>query len=215
MSTVSTSQLSCGPSSHTQRDGGSYQTRDMKMTMAGKNNSTHNDGQVDPTTGLQMPNQQNYLLLARDEDEFEIHGRLIGFASSERDIHSHGPNHDFVPPGTRCAACRWFEVRIFTVKYELTDDCSCEPDGDEHDMLCGAAAPRGQYLVLTYGRTVVPGETNKRRAEWVNSPYEIVELLTQHGTSGAFLPKTSARAIAQAAAFDHGIRDAYLNRAVV
>src|SRR5688500_15223868 len=153
---------------------------------------------------------QDYEFPGRDDDVVRVRGHLLGFASSERDAHSHADVHvddeevaqtlawvarrhveltqrhaervlsatelgharsaldayeallssDEPPedkplfqtePG-RCSRCRWFEARIIRVDAELGDD----PRDDE--------PPRGRYLVLTYGRTRVPGETDRRRA---------------------------------------------------
>jgi hypothetical protein len=172
---------------------------------------------------VEQPEETDFLLVGRDETEFEIFGQLIGFATSQRENHSH-PSRDedggpiyVAPGGDRCPACRWFEVRIFLVSREYQDDCTCDaPPGNDvtHAEDCGAVPARARYLVLTYGLTLVPNEINKRRASWTNSPYEIIEILTQRGAGGSFLPATSARVIAQAAVYDAGIRDAYVNRAV-
>lgn len=167
----------------------------------------------------------DYILTVRDEAELEIHGRLIGFASSFRDEHTHPVHNDredvqYVQSGARCSACRWFEVRIFTVECVYTDKCTCPAKSDNdvisraHQANCGELPPEHKYLVLTYGITTVPGESHKRRAVWTDSPYEIVEILTQRNASGTFLPATSARVLSQAAGSDSGIRDAYINRAV-
>lgn len=163
----------------------------------------------------------------RDGERLNFRGRCLGFASSRRDEHDHPVTYDsagrpitFSEPGTRCSACRWFEVWIFSVEAELVDECTCAPDyaTDRHQSGCGQEPPRGHYLLLTAGRTVVPDEVDKRRSEWTDSPFKIVELLTQRGQRGgertSFLPIASAHALADAAQWDDGVRDAYVNRAV-
>jgi len=156
----------------------------------------------------------------RDGEVLHLRGRLLGYGTSHREEHSHptrGCDADadagadvgdvtYAAPGERCSACRWFEVRVLAADEELTESGGAEP-------------ARARYLVLTYGRSLVPGEVDKRRAEWTDSPYEVLELLTQRrgGASGRstrpFLPQTSARVLAQAAAWDAGLRDAYRGRA--
>lgn len=106
--------------------------------------------------------------------------------------------------GDRCSACRWFEVRIFRVNYERV--------GTEE--LGGWDEPSGKYLVVTYGLTSVPGEVAKRRILFTNSPFSVLEMLTQRRNNVAFLPATSARVLSEAAALDDGLADAYVNRAV-
>lgn len=209
--------------------------------------STRDTHPIPPGVDTDMPTvvdtvAGDHLLIVRDEEEIEIHGRLIGFATSRRDEHTHpivvttptereltvdrdlvaDPITVHVPryvrAGERCSACRWFEVRIFLVDHEYGDDCDCDVPPDVTvctNATCGRVAPRGRYLVLTYGLTIVPGETHKRRAAWTSSPYEIIEILTQRNQGKAFLPATSAQVIAQAAACDRGIETAYVNRAVV
>jgi hypothetical protein len=178
------------------------------------------------------PTLQEFDLLDRDDEPFKIRGRLLGFVSSQREEHSHpgGSIHDIerpdsspshLPPdsyaqrGERCAACRWFEVRIFEVEAELPSpphEITRQSNGTV--MIENEESPRGRYLLLTYGRSDVPGEINRRAARWTNSPYEVLEFLTQRGPRGVHLPGTSARALAQAAQYDDGINDAYVNRAV-
>lgn len=132
----------------------------------------------------------------------------------------------------RCSACRWFEVRIFSVEGEYTDNdvCTCnvtqvDGDGDDdeiHDITCGLDAPRARYLVLTYGHSEVPGEIGKRRAAWTNSHYEVISILTQRqrssdstrSTTTKFMPVTSERALAQAASVDPDIERAFNARNV-
>jgi hypothetical protein len=106
--------------------------------------------------------------------------------------------------GDRCSACRWFEVRIFRAHYERVGGNE-QGDWDE---------PSGQYLVVTYGLSSVPGEVAKRRILFTNSPFSVLEMLTQRRNNVAFLPATSARVLSEAAALDDDLADAYVNRAV-
>lgn len=164
----------------------------------------------------------DHTLFGRDESIIEFHGTLIGFATSFRDDHTHvsvDPETGqplYVASGARCSSCRWFEVRIFTVVNAYVDDCTCgdtpKPysDNELHVSTCGEVPPEGKYLVLTYGITSVPGESHKRRAVWTDSPYRIVEVLTQRNATGSFLPATSAAVISEAARWDEGILNAYL-----
>lgn len=175
-----------------------------------------------PTTQRRdAPKIRTYELIGRNEEPFEIRGRLLGYASSYRDDHNH--QAEFAVLGTRCSACRWFEVRIFTVEaeYPCDDDweCTCGAEDsakiEPHTDDCGWEPPRAHYLVLTYGRTNVPGELNKRRAEWTDSAFDVLAALVQRRSNEIFLPATSDRALAKAAAWDDGIKEAYVNRAVV
>lgn len=159
-----------------------------------------------------------YLLKGRDDEEFEIYGRLIGYSSSRGLAHSDHPETDengnrlYAPESHRCSRCRWFEVRIFVVEKAFGDICTCgaiDRDEDACAPFCGEKAPDKRYLLLTYGLSEVPGHIQRRSAYWTNFPYEILEKLVQSGPRGTFLPKTSALAVAQAASCDEGMRYAY------
>jgi hypothetical protein len=204
------------------------------VKFAGGTNGSVNGGVAvpgAPTTSGQAPivHSTNYELLDRDDRPFAIYGRQLGFGTSHRDDHSHTVDTGtYASRGNRCSGCRWFEVRIFSVEGEYGADdadnaCTCQVgtlitedvDIEVHEDNCGVEAPRARYLVLTYGRSVVPGETTKRRAMWTDSAFEVIEVLTQRNDTGAFLPVTSARALANAATWDEDIKEAYINRAVV
>lgn len=149
------------------------------------------------------PPTQDHVIEGRDSEIIFVRGRMLGFATSQRDVHEHLA--DYAAPGERCSACRWFEVRIYGVDYELTGD------GDDYESI----ERRGRYLVLTSGVSVVPDEVIMRRAVWTDSPFEVVEVLTQRRGTTPYLPAPSARVLSQAAAWDDGLSDAYINRAVV
>ncbi len=111
-----------------------------------------------------------------------------------------------IEPG-RCSHCRWFEARILRVDAELVTE---DPDAGEPSYR--VEEPSGRYLVLTYGRTRVPGETDKRRAAWTNSTFEVIELLVQRDRNERpFLPGASARVLAQASEWDEDIRAAFVS----
>jgi len=114
---------------------------------------------------------------------------LLGRQTSHRNSHRH-PAGTVARPGEPCPACRWFEVEIYRHR-----------DG---------------YALVTVGKTQVTGEVDRLRVRTATSPYEVVELLTQHFDDGRppRLPRASALALARAAERDDGIRDAYVNRAV-
>ena len=118
-------------------------------------------------------------------------GQLLGLGTSAQDYHQHP--EDFAPRGTRCSACRWFEVTIYRT------------DGDAD----------ARYVVHTIGRSAIPGEEDRHNVTWTDAPDEIIEVLTQR-TRGAAptLPSPSARALAQAGTYDEKILDAYRDRRV-
>lgn len=120
-------------------------------------------------------------------------GKFLGLGSSRRAFHSgHAGVYANAALKERCSACRWFEVRIFKNN-------------------------EGWYLVYRLGRTSVPGEDNRISYEWVPSSYEVVEVLTSryhaNGRTVTELTGPAARVLAQAAAYDDDLRDAYVDRA--
>lgn len=156
----------------------------------------------------EQPQVYDHIMPGRDDEVIRLRGRLLGFATSQRTSHDHDVDYDsrgqplsFAAPGQRCSACRWFEVRIFAAESELTD-ADAEVDR------------KARYLVLTAGKSIVPGEVEMRRGVWTDSPREVIEILTQRRDGKAFLPTPSARVLAQAATWDEDMRDAYDNRAV-
>lgn len=128
-------------------------------------------------------------LFGRDQAPFVFEGALIGASSSRGDEHSHAA--DYALRGSRCSACRWFSVDIYV-------------------------RPDGSYVVHTVGDTVVPGERRFSRVSETTSGYEVVELLTVRKPGNEpFITAQSARALAQASSVDDGVRDAYVDRAVI
>lgn len=135
----------------------------------------------------------------------EFMARLIGFASSEKQQHNHGGSgtdgsysRDARSITDRCGACRWQETRIFLL--------------DEKDH----AYHGGKFAVHTLGVSILDGERVRVRLSFVNTGFEVVELLTvRKGEHAApYIPGASARALAMAAASDRDLKDAYVNRAV-
>jgi hypothetical protein len=185
---------------------------------------------------LRGPQVRDMTFLGRDDEQLQVRGRLLAFGTSERDAHSHPVDvslttHDpgrYASKSERCSACRWFEVTIVAVEAEFssTGDCTCEaivratehvtPNRDPRVHLsdCGWESPGGAYLVVTAGRSRVPGEQTRRRAEFTDSPFEVIELLVQRREHNRrFIPQISARALASAAAHDPHIREAYVQLA--
>jgi hypothetical protein len=117
------------------------------------------------------------------DGSLEFEGSLLAAASSRRQNHS-SHNEEFAPPGLRCSACRWFEVRIF----RTCDD---------------------EYVVEMTGQTLVPRETVRHRAEITRSPRWVVEMLTQSENNRRFIPMVSKRVLAEAATRDTSLEDAY------
>lgn len=134
-------------------------------------------------------------------NRFEFTGRVIGAGSTQRDDHSHAISRDrpYAAQRQSCSACRWFEAYIYIV----TRPPERYPES-------------GRYLVVTVGGTVVPGEVDFHRANFTDSGFEVVELLTiRKSGSEPYLATSAARALAQAAAVDDDVREAFINRATV
>lgn len=120
-------------------------------------------------------------------DDVVVSARLLSYVSSRRPEHTH--DADFTPPGWKCSACRWIEIRILRTA-------------------------EGAYVVHTVGQTVVPDERVRVTVDETVSPDEVVELLVLRRQHRVFLPQPSARALAAASAYDAPLRDAYRDRAV-
>lgn len=123
-------------------------------------------------------------------------GELLGLGSSQRPRHQNHAPGEPAPRGTHCSACRWTEIRIFAVDQEATPTAL------------------GKYLVVKRGASIIPGETDFVEWEWLVTGHEVMELLTTRRGTDTFLTMPASRAASQAAEYDGGMRDAWLNRAV-
>ena len=129
--------------------------------------------------------------------EFTVEGRhgvpvtfrgvLLASASSHQDEHRH--RGDYAPKRWPCGACRWFEVAL----YRVVDD------QQPHERV---------YMVHTRGMTIVDDEIIYARAAWAETPYEILQLLTQWKTNsdGPMLPSVSLDALYEASDADPTIK---------
>ena len=137
-----------------------------------------------------------YIMQLKIEGQsYEFAGVLLAEGSSQSDMHRDHPDTATAPKGVKCSACRWLEVEL----YRRIDE-----------------TPH-VYVVVTRGPSICAGERDYEKITFTESPYEVVEVLTvrkTRGTQSTFLPPQHARAIAQAAAHDEGIRKAYTQAVV-
>jgi len=150
---------------------------------------------------------------AGDVEYYRTYARFLGVGTSHTAAHSSAVHAEgYVPKGTRCNACRWFEARIFR---ELV-----LPDGVETlaNLEHPGDAQLGRYVMHYAGMSIAPGEVPLYRYETTASPYMVIESMTTRRLTDrgpeVFLAKPSAHALAASAAYDTGLRDAYENRAV-
>ncbi len=147
---------------------------------------------------------KQFKLVGREGDEFAFTGIRLGHETSYQDQHTHHPRRA-AAKREKCSACRWFEVSIYRRYVEVETSVG--------DMLGATGA---DYVVHTVGASNVPNEQRLSRIAVTESAFEIVELLTVRKIDEQpFITVQSSRALAQAAARDEDVRDAYINRAVV
>lgn len=105
------------------------------------------------------------------------------------------PDSDFATGAIRCSSCRWFEPRLFR-----------------------ETGPLARFLVHRTGVSLVPGEVDRFRLEYLLNAHEVIEyFVTRHsgpGSTPPFLSVPAAKILGQAAGFDDDMRDAWENRAV-
>jgi hypothetical protein len=170
-----------------------------KKRMMIKNPDTQADLEViDVDRDLPTINKPYVMKLSVEKQKYEFAGVLLAWGSSESGDHRDHANTDYAPKGVKCSACRWLEVELYS-KF---------PDQVNEDNGQGS-----MYVVVTRGPSIVPGERDYEKITFTESAYEVVEVLTvrkTRGTQSTFLPPQHARALAQAAAHDDGIKDAYL-----
>lgn len=105
------------------------------------------------------------------------------------------PGSDYATGAVRCSSCRWFEPRLFR-----------------------ETGPLGRFLAHRTGVSLVPGEVDRFRLEYLHSAHEVIEHFVTR-RSGAdstppFLSVPAAKILGQAAGFDDDLRQAWENRAV-
>lgn len=153
---------------------------------------------------------RQFELRGRDGDEVRFTGQLLGFGTSRRDNHNHYPRR-FAAKGEKCSACRWLEVYLYRRYADEEVDLAATPP-----TLAKITPVPTDYVVHTVGATDVPGEHRLSRISFTTSAFEVLELLTvRRPGDEPFVAAQASRALAQAASLDRGIRDAYINRAVV
>src|SRR4051812_30422214 len=149
-----------------------------------------------PTAGL--PGRESigktgtWTITDQDGVSLEVTGDLLGLGSSSRPRHQNHPDTEFAPKGVHCSTCRWTEIRIFG-----TDPA----DGK-------ALAP---YLVVKAGVSVIPAEQTYVEWDWIYSGHEVLAKLATRKGPDTYLTQPASRALAQAAEYDGGMRDAYIN----
>jgi len=136
-------------------------------------------------------------VLPTDDTVIRVYAQFIGFSSSQYTRHSGHSIAKRADVDVRCRACRCFEPRIFR-----------EVGGDR------------RYLIHRAGCSKVPGEITLSGHEWARSPHEVIEALTTRkrdpitGDRTPYLTNPAARVLAQAAAYDGELGQAYVDRAV-
>jgi hypothetical protein len=130
-------------------------------------------------------------IVDRDGRLSTIDGTFLGMGSSHRPEHKGHPEEQSAPQGVHCSTCRWTEIRIF-------QDTS------------------GRFYVVNCGASDVPGERDLIRVTPVGTAFELAESLmtVDRRTRRRDLPMPARRALAQAASYSSGLRDAYINSPV-
>ena len=150
-------------------------------------------------------------LSGREGEPFVFEGAPLGASTSYRPGHQHAT--DYAVRGVRGAPSRWSEATIY--RGYVTEGTDLETDPARPRTYAIDPTP-GDYVVHTVGASIVPGEQRLSRISVTDSPFEVIEFLTVRPRDGEpFIVAQSSRALAQAAQLDDGIRDAYINRAVV
>lgn len=154
-----------------------------------------------PPATIQRLDHDN-LDLPGGEHVYTFWGVLLSEASSHRPEHL-AHRGQFAAPRETCSTCRWTEVAIFkqTMAPSLTPGNFVKSD---------------DYVIHRVGRSIVPGESDRFTVDIVGSGFEVVEVLTtRRDGREPFLIPQHARILAAASHLDEGIREAYVNRAVI
>lgn len=135
-----------------------------------------------------VPKRGTVILPTQRGDSLVLEDTMqLGHETSQRASH-YKHTTQFAPHGSRCSACRWFEVSLYRTPTS--------------------------YVIWSCGHTIVDGEQSRITIHETDNEFTIVEHLTVRKGNTVFLPQPSALILAQASKYDRGIQDAYLNRAV-
>lgn len=120
----------------------------------------------------------------------EFAADFLGFGSSYRPSHNHiFPPH--APRKSHCSTCRWSETWVFQ---EGRDD------------------PSAKYVVISYGRSAVPGEITFVTFGYAETVRELFEVLTLQPNGKHVITPPVSRALTMAASYsddiDHLLREA-------
>lgn len=117
----------------------------------------------------------------------EIVADFLGHGSSFRPSHSH-----IFPPhaerGTHCSTCRWSETWIFQE---------------------GHQDPEGRFVVVSYGRSVVPREITFVTFGYADSVEELIKVLTLQPNGRHAVTPPVSRALEMASVYSPEIDRAY------
>lgn len=120
----------------------------------------------------------------RNHERHEFTGVELGFGTSYRESHTHAAG-DLPARGTRCSGCRWTETKILWSE-----------DGN-------------QYVISIIGRSEVPGEIDRVKTIWTDTPDGVLDALLvpppRHiRKSGPLeMPQPNVDALEEAAEADH------------
>lgn len=144
-----------------------------------------------PTTQLPGPDDAGFHgtweVTDRNGTTTVIDADFLGFGSSYRPSHNH-----VYPPyskrGNHCSTCRWFETWIFQ-------------EGDRNED--------GRYVVISQGRSAVPGEVTFVTFGYADTVEELLKVLTlQPDGSHKVIPPV-ARALEMASEYSDMINEWY------
>lgn len=117
----------------------------------------------------------------------EFDADFLGFGSSFRPSH----NHIFPPHaarGSHCSTCRWSETWIFQE---------------------GRNNPKGRYVVISYGRSAVPGEITFVTFGYADTVEELIKVLTLQPNGRYVVTPPVSRALEMASAYSDEIDRMY------
>jgi hypothetical protein len=115
----------------------------------------------------------------------EFDADFLGFGSSFRPSHNHVfPPH--APKRAHCSTCRWSETWIFQE---------------------GRNDPSGRFVVISYGRSGVPGEVTFVTFGYADTVRELIKVLTLQPSGQYMVTPPVSRALTMAGDYSDGIHD--------
>lgn len=162
-------------------------------------------------------------LFIADDSGTPFQARVLGFGSSYLKTHKDHAPGTFPGKGMRCSGCRWTDTAIMWAQpldhkavQALEAGHNNDPYGSDvpDDWEAPAAQQRWQYVFVSLGKSMIPGETQRNTVIWTEDAEDVLRKLFvptkkdfRRDTGEMAIPPHNASAFRDAACIDEAIAD--------